>query len=230
MLKSFLIGCFFLMSATSFAAPAVDKNLYRITSVEVTEVDSHDLPMIAPQTDTIKSLDEIAMVIDGLIAIGKKVWPIIDANRPVINTASLAPAMSIIPETLTGTARAELSQMANWSSPKVVSYHVSYKNAYKIEVVGFTYSILFQYNGSHQGKGKYITGLKVQASEDKAAWGFNFDAASELLSMANVGTEENPVASGMFQVSYKVRGLINEMRNAQSFYVDGSGDIKVLNQ
>jgi hypothetical protein len=229
MLKSLLVASFLFSSSVSLAGQDFDPNLY-IDSVEVYELDTHEAPvqnLVEIRSD--KSLEEIALIIDGLLAIGKKVWPVIDANRPVITTSSLAPSISIIPEVEAGTAKAELAKMANWSVPKSVSYRVVYKNVYKMEVVSFTYTIMFQYNGSYKGKGKYITSLKTQASEVSAAWGFNFDAASELVNIANVGSEEAPVASGILQVSYKVRGLLNEMRNAQSFYVDGNGDIKLLN-
>lgn len=231
MLKSLLVASFLLTSTASFAAPKVDP-AYKIASVEVHEVETPDSVLFEAYESADKSvIDEIALAVDGLIALGKKIWPIIDANRPVITTTGLAPAVSIIPEVqVAGTAKAELAKMANWSAPKVVSYRASYKNVYKKEVVGFTYTIFFQHSGTHQGKGKYITSLKVQASEIKAALTFNFDATSELLSVANVGSEEAPVASGIFQVSYKVRGLLNEMRNSQSFYVDGNGNISLLNQ
>jgi hypothetical protein len=232
MLKSFLVAASLLASSVSFANQSIDTDLYKIDSVEVYEVETPSM-VVKPSVSSVssdKSLEEIALILDGLIAIGKKVWPIIDANRPVITTTGLNPAISIIPEVAPGTSRAELAQMANWSAPKAVSYRVSYKNIFKMEVVGFTYTIMFQHSGSHKGKGKYITSLKTQASEVSAAWGFNFDATSELVSISNVGSDEAPVASGIFQVSYKVRGFVNEMRNAQSFFVDGNGGIQLLNQ
>jgi hypothetical protein len=229
MFKSFLVAASLLASSASFANQSIDTDLYKIDSVEVYEVETPEM-VVAPALNSDKSLEEIALILDGLLAIGKKVWPIIDANRPVITTTGLAPAISIIPEVAPGTARAELAQMANWSAPKAVSYRVSYKNIFKMEVVGFTYTVMFQHGGSHKGKGKYITSLKTQASEVSAAWGFNFDATSELVSISNVGSDEAPVASGIFQVSYKVRGFVNEMRNAQSFFVDGNGGIQLINQ
>jgi hypothetical protein len=229
MFKSFLVAASLLASSVSFADQSIDTDLYKIDSVEVYEVESPEM-VVTPVVSSDKSLEEIALILDGLLAIGKKVWPIIDANRPVITTTGLTPAISIIPEVAPATARAELTQMANWSAPKAVSYRVSYKNIFKMEVVGFTYTVMFQHGGSHNGKGKYITSLKTQASEISAAWGFNFDATSELVSISNVGSTEAPVASGIFQVSYKVRGFVNEMRNAQSFFVDGNGVIQLLNQ
>lgn len=239
MLKSILVATLLLTGlASNVRAEAQDQHpdpAQVITSVSVFEVEPRPFLLENPG-DRLESkvelpsnpIGEISIIIDSLIAIGKKIWPIIDAGRPVINTNKLVPAISILPH-LENPSAAVMSQMANWSVPKTRSYRVSFKNGWNSEVVGFTYTIYFQYNGSLKGVGKYVTSLKVQASEVYAAWGFNFDAVSELIGIANVGSDEAPVASGIVQVAYTVKGLINETRSAQSFYVDGAGNIQVLN-
>lgn len=226
-MKSFILASFMLFSNATFAQKLDPEFL--ITSVEVHQVENLDSQerVELPKVPT-NPVDEIAMYLDGLIAIGKKIWPIIEAGRPVINTNGLGNAISVLPQIEGEVSRSPLHQMANWSAPKAVSFRVSYKNAYGGEVVGFTYTMYFQHDGTYKGKGKYITSLKVQASEVYARWGFNFDAVSELVSVANVGSEENPVASAIIQISYKTRGLLNEMRNAHSIYVDGTGVAKTL--
>ena len=228
MFKSFFIASCLLLSTVSFAQE-VDPALV-ISSVEVHQVETPDdkATVELPKVPT-NPIDEVAMYLDGLIAIGKKIWPIIEAGRPVITTNGLIPSLSVLPHIEGSAAKTELYQMANWSAPKAVSYRVSYKNLYGSEVIGFTYTVFFQYNGSYKGNGKYITSLKVQASQVYAAWGFNFDANSELVNVANVGSEENPVASAIIQISYKAKGLLNEMRNSESFYVDGAGTMQLLN-
>jgi hypothetical protein len=223
----------FLLTVSPVFSQEIDPALV-ITSVEVQQVPNPvNLIELSPTVELPKipknPIDEIAMYVDGLIAIGKKIWPIIDAGRPVINTAGLVPALSVLPFPDGSRTKPEMYEMANWSIPKAVSYRVSYKNYFNSEVIGFTYTVFFQYNGSYKGNGKYLTSIKVQASQIYASWGFNFDATSELISVSNVGTEENPIASAIIQISYKARGLLNETRNAQSFYVDGTGRMQSLN-
>lgn len=229
MFKTLFITALLMSSSLTFAEDLKEQfdPALMLSHVEVTPISTSDktavtLPGIGG------NISEIAMIVDGLLAIGKKIWPIIDANRPVINTTGLVPAISVIPQFDKDARNVELHQMAGWSMPKVASYRISYKNLYGGELLGFTYTIFFQHNGSHNGNGKYLTSLKVQASEVSAAWSINFDAVSELINVANVGSSMDPVASAIIQVSYKVRGLFNEMRNAQSFYVDGNGQIKLL--
>lgn len=218
-----------LMSSSLTIAQDMEENFDQslvISYVEVTEVSTTDKAAVT--LPGLGGISEVAMIIDGLLAIGKKIWPIIDANRPVINTTGLIPAISVIPQFDTNARNVELQQMADWSIPRVATYRISYKNVYGMELVGFSYTIIFQYNGTHNGNGKYITGLTVSASEVSAAWSMNFDATSELVNVANVGTSMDPVASAVVRVSYKVRGLLNEMRNSQMFYVDGRGQMKLL--
>lgn len=227
MFKSILLATILLSSFVSNAGtespdPKNDPAL-KITSVSVTELDT-----VAPMATLPKvqgPLGDIIASIDGIIAVGQKIWKIVDAGRPVITT-KFAPMVSVLPEMLG--PNPTLNQMANWSAPKFKSFRVSFKNAYNSEVVGFTYTIYFQYNGSYQGSGKYITNLRVQASEIYTSWGFNFDASSELVGIANVGSAADPVASATMQISYTVKGLINESRGAQGFYADGNGNIQVI--
>ena len=229
MLKSLLIAALMLTSSHTFANAEVayDPALV-IDHMEVTPLANEKNAVTLPAIGT--GLGEIAMVLDGLLAIGKKVWPIIDANRPVINTTGLAPALSVLPQFDANARNVELYQMAGWSMPKAASYRVSYKNVYGGELVGFTYTVYFQHNGSLNNVGKYLTSVTVQASQVSAALTMNFDAQSELVNVANVGSNVEPVASAIIRISYKVRGLFNEMRDAQSFYVDGLGNLKLLNR
>lgn len=233
MLKSFLMSSLLLMSLNSFAQiqNTASEEASSITSVSVTEVDSLHLNLDeildAPAPLPTNPVGEIITVIDSLIAIGKKIWPIIEAGRPVINT-KLVPAISILPRL--DNPDGVLNQMSNWSRPKLKSYRVSFKNKFNSEVVGFTYTLIFQHNGELNGKGKYVTSLKVMASDIYTSWGFSFDAASELVGISNVGTSADPVASGIMQVSYAVKGMLNEVRSSQSFYIDGTGVIEALGQ
>ena len=237
-MKNVILALFLIaLTSQSFAAEMDLKNLsadqrkaLTIGSVEVTPLENFDKGTVElPNPGTVAGeLNEISIIIDSILAIGKKIWPIIEAGRPVIND-KLAPPVSIVPH-LQDANTGVLYEMENWSIPKSMSVRVSYKNLFGMEVVGFTYTVLFQYNGSYNNVGQYVTGLAVVASDIYTAWGFNFDANSELISIANVGTKYSPVASGNIKVSYKVTGKLNEARTASVIYVDGSGRIQLIGQ
>lgn len=234
MFKSILLGTILLSSVVCNAQSQVnsqsefsDNPALKITSISISELENPaifvDVPAAGGQVGG--QAGEVIAIIDGIMAIGEKVWKIVDAGRPVIRT-QFTPSISALPE-IAGENGA-LRKMANWSVPKARSYRISYFNGFNMEVVAFTYSVYFQFNGSYQGKGKYITNLKVQASDIYSAWGFSLDAASELVGIANVGSATSPVASAIIQIAYGVRGLLNEVRSSQSFYVDGVGNVKIM--
>lgn len=222
MLKGLILLFSLLFSQYIYADQAFEK----VTSIEVVELNSLT-PMVALPGTPANPVDEIAIIIDSMIALGKKLWPIIQAGRPVI-TNGLGPVISILPRLDDNTG--VLNKMANWSIPTVKNYRLSYKNVYGREVISFTYTIYFQHDGSLNGIGKYITSLSVQASDIYAAWGgFKFDVSSELISIANVGSEASPVASVIIRVNCKAKSILNEEQSAVSFYVDGNGTLKALN-
>lgn len=224
MLKSFFIASLMLFNlitnAYSETKSTIDDSLI-LDSVTVEEIE----PLIQP-IDQANSIGDIISILDGLIAVGKKIWPIIEAGRPVVNI-KLAPAISILPNL--ENPNGVLSQMENWSFPEVKSYRVSIKNAMGFEVIGFTYSIIFQHSGQFQGKGKYVTSLKVSAANVHVGWGgFEFNATSELLGISNVGSLANPVASGIIQITYEAKGKLNAIRDTFSYYIDGNGKVQQL--
>ena len=89
MLKSLILTIFLLSSVPSFSQE-VDPALV-IASVEVHQITDEKTVIELPKIPT-NPVDEVAMYVDGLIAIGKKIWPIIDAGRPVITTTGPCPS------------------------------------------------------------------------------------------------------------------------------------------
>lgn len=222
MFKSILLTAL-LLSSTVTSAQAAPSDL-TITSTSITEIDSFTpVPLELPTSDN--AIGDIITSIDGMIAVGQKIWKIVEAGRPVVTT-KFSPGVSVLPQTQG--ENPTLNQMSNWSAPVFRTYRVSFKNNASDEVVGFNYTIYFQANGSYRGQGKYIANLKVDASEIYAAWLFNVDATSELVGVANIGTDTAPVASAIMQLSYAVKGPFNEIRKVKKFYVDGVGNIQTI--
>lgn len=196
-----------------------------ITSVTVYEVENLAPMLELPSPTPNVAIGDIITAIDGMLAVGQKIWKIVDASRPVVTT-NFSPSISVLPD-LSGVNPA-LNQMAHWSRPISRSFRVSLRNASNTELLGFTYSIYFQFNGSYKGKGKYIANLKVDASDIYASWFYNFDATSELVGVANVGTDEEPVASAIMKISYAIKKFGTDVRKVTRFYVDGLGNIQVI--
>jgi hypothetical protein len=171
-------------------------------------------------------LGPVIEIIDQLIALGKKLWPIIKAGKPVIKT-DMSQNFSVLP--YAKDEDIDFTQMEYWSIPKTQSYRVVYKNGYGMEVVAFTYTVQFQYGGQYNGIGHYLMGSRVIASNVKVAWGYEFNAKSEMANFSNIGSKKDPVAGATVDIGYSVKNIINEINEKKSFFITGEGQISQLN-
>lgn len=194
---------------------------FEISKIVVTE---HEEVKLNNYVEKVAGLKDIIMVVDSIIAIGKKVWPIIEAGKPVVNV-NMAQAVSVLPFKGTDNLDAVFFDMENWSQPKAKSYTVDYKNGFGSSVISFTYTVMFQYNGNYEGKGKYLAGINVVAQDVKVSWGFQFNAKSELMQISNHGSKENRIAGATFKISYSAKSFLKEIRNEDSFHVMGNGQL-----
>lgn len=196
--------------------------MYQISSITVEEIET---PYIYPELEDKGVIDDITLQVDKLIALGKKIWKIIEDNKPVVNT-DFAAAISVIPQMKDpADPMATFSMMSNWSAPKAKSYRVVYKNGFGMSVITFDYTVVFQYNGKYQGKGNYLTGVNVFANNITVSWGFHFDAKSSLVTVSNMGSMVDPIAAATIKIDYKSETVVRNVSSSQMFYVTGTGDI-----
>lgn len=194
-----------------------------IEKVQVTEVENDEGPFL-PESDysSEKNLGSIIVSLDKLIALGTKVYDIVKAGRPVLDL-SFAKPISILPnEELPNNA---FNFMTDWQGPKGKTYKVEYVNLLGATVISFNYTVYFQYGGKFDGKGAYLTGLTVKASRVSVGWGFEFNAVSELETITNLGSKEDPVAGATMRISYKASSLFSEIQSSESFFVNGKGEL-----
>jgi len=198
----------------------LDLDYFTIDSVEIRKVNK-DNSLDKNDVKLFNGLGEIVLIVDQLIALGKKVWTVVEAGRPVV-TAKFKP-ISVLPNL----AQSDLSflNMSNWSIPNAQKYEVIYKNVYGVTVINFTFLVTFQHNGAFNGRGQYLTGVNIVPSNISVAWGYKFDCKSELMAISNMGTLENPVAAATIQLDYATFTPIKESRSSIIFHVIGDGRI-----
>lgn len=166
-------------------------------------------------------LNMLDVVVDKIINIGKKIWAVIDAGKPVVDMKfDVAHAL---PQGLYCWA-----DLGNWNIPQSKVYEVSYKNGFNMEVVKFDYRIVYTSGGSYKNTGKYIANATVMPKDVYVAWGFNLDVRTEVPLVFNSGSVESPVGGMQMDVHWKVHNAINVSERAESFYLGGTGDFKKL--
>lgn len=238
MIRSLLAMALGLGMASS--AFATDEAYYKIKNVKVTEVTEQyaqaGLLKVRPAgldqdcgaaekkaalenpTDPLK---DIEVIVDQIINIGKKIFAVIEAGRPVVNLK--IDNANALPKGLTC-----WSDLAGWSVPQSKVYKVQYENAWGMTVVDFTYRVLYTAGGSYNGVGKYITNATFQPANLSVAWGFNFDAAATIPSVFNTGSKADPVAGMQMNMDWKVTNVLSHEQGAESYYVSGENKIEKL--
>jgi len=164
-------------------------------------------------------LNEVEVVFDQLVNLGKKVWALVENNKPVVNVKYMF--ANALPK---GVRSAE--ELENFSDLQHVSYRVHGENLYGMTVYDLTYSLVHRYGGSYQGRGKFLENVAVVPSFLEVAWGYNVNYEVDKVSVVNTGSRENPVGSILLQTNFKVSTVLKSMET-HSVY-DFRGDSAIV--
>lgn len=233
LLKNILLVGSLLASLNVLAADIdqLDNDQYQIQSVTIEEVETPiDSVMnydITKGVETIAAAGQVIEVIDKLMAIGERVWKIVDSGRPVLHDSGVTPSVSILPRKMADSG--SLYEMYGWREPIIKTYKVAYKNLYGINVVDFTFSVMMQFGGTDGKGGVYISGLSIVPDSIYVAWGWSFDATTRLINISNRGTAANPVAAAVMELGYTVGSPLNTVAKKVRFFVDANGKVSMLN-
>lgn len=227
------IGLFVTAFLISSQVVAMDKDVKHfnfvtpvVEEVEVSQAEGLDIMLDLEVQRFEKSLKEVIAIVDGVIALGDKIWKVVEAGRPVSNTNMMS-TIDILP--LTEQAQpAAFYELTDWYAPKIKKYNVTYKNLYGSKVVNFSFVIVSQAGGKFNGKGAYLTNVALRASSVDVSWGYTVNAESELLGISNTGSKENPVAGATLRLSYNVKTVLKESKVEDYYFVDGLGQISKL--
>ncbi len=173
--------------------------------------------------DTINNVNGTIGMIDNIVNLAEKIWNIIEKNQPVVNiTTNYANAVPF------GTSH--WTQLQGWSRPATKKYGFSMKNAYGMEVVKVAYQVHYTHSGNFQGKGKFLTGVTIEPLSVTTAWGYKVSLVSEVpdSTIANVGTQDNPVASMQLQLRWTVHTAVKDIQQKAIYYVQGDGVLQEI--
>jgi hypothetical protein len=168
------------------------------------------------------SVDKAELVLDKVINMGRKVWAIVEANKPVVsfegNTANALPQGVTSWDALQG-----------WAAPSSRLYTYTYKNGFRMNVVKFSFRVLYTHGGSVNGKGRYLANVNVVPASLDVLWGYKFNASAAVPSVLNASrVAGEPIAAAEILVSWKVETVLKHSRRSVSLYARGDGVFKDL--
>lgn len=165
------------------------------------------------------ALDEFDVKLDKVIAIGKKVWKIIEANKPVVNLSTNR--ISVVPEGII-----KWNQLEGWQAPTYTKYRVTYKNLWGMKVIRIEYVLSYSYGGSFDGKGNYLSQVGYTITDLHVGWGFTVNAYSEVIRVENMGTTANPLASLEMALHWDIDTVFQSIKRANGYMLMGTGEME----
>ncbi len=229
-------------TTTAFAQTVYSEQYQRIQSIELAEITvdengneveslvqkqripteiEHMINAQKKQSNRKANIGEVIKVTRELIALGKEIYKIVEAGRPVVNINKMTP-VSVLPKTNAG-APVDPMDLDGWKAPIYKKYKVSYKNYLGGTPASFTFMLMYSYGGSENGKGKYITGALIKATDVTVKWGYSLDADFKVLSIMNAGSRDNKVAAAVLEINYKVSTVLQSTDTSETFYINGAG-------
>lgn len=170
------------------------------------------------------SLGQILVVTKEMIALGKEVYKIVEAGKPVIDVEDFEP-ISVLPR-LEGNTPADAFSLTDWRSPVSNKYRVVMRNRMGMTPVMLEFMLIFAYGGQLDGKGRYLTGAHIRPTRVEVAWGYSFDASFKLESVVNQGSQDFPIAGALLSLDYTVKTLVKESQFSKLYYINGAGEAK----
>lgn len=163
-------------------------------------------------------LGTIEIFVDQIINIGKKIWAIVDAGRPVVNVK--IDVAHALPKGLSC-----WSDLSGWGMPQTKVYNVTYENGLGMTILDYSYRVMFTAGGSADGVGQYITNATFQPAEIYVAWGFNFGAEAQIPSVYNMGTKASPVAAMQMDMKWFFKSPLAHNEMTETFFVSGKNEL-----
>lgn len=239
----------FLITAvlSAFAVNATAQNVYSdqfqtIKSIELIEITQHNdgseservvmtkkvnnfLDTFKKAEDTQKSnVAGVIMMTKELIALGKEIYAIVEAGKPVVTMESNP--IHILPRN-NGSTTMDGMHLQGWSMPKAKKFRYEVKNYMNIKPVVIEFMLIFSHGGNQDGVGKYISGAQVKPTYVDVKWGYKLDVNYKVQSIMNQGSSANPVAAAVLMFDFNIKTVLQDRSVNETFFINGNGNVAV---
>lgn len=244
---SLVLGTALVLALSTASAAGVDPRYYEIKKMPVRELSQHEVQQLeqmglmksgmspdcnmtnfrkktnppAPVPPKSGPFDGVEGAIDQIINIGKKIWNVIAAGKPVVNVKV---------DVATALPRGSKCwlDLQGWQMPESKVYEQVFENGFGAEIVNFKYRVLYVAGGSVNGQGAYIGYATMVPVLIDVSWGFSFNAVASVPVVFNMGTKEAPLAGMQMLMQYRVESVMSTIEESQAFVVNGRGEFKQM--
>jgi hypothetical protein len=201
--------------------------------VTTTEIPSSNKSMMFAEDeltnpfDPIERAGKIVAVARDVVALGEEIYTLVQKGKPSIQT-DYAP-VSVVPKDPTTREVVDVFDLEGFSAPVMKQFNTVIKSRMTgMTVVNFTYKVMYSYNGSYNGKGKYLTSVQVVPASVSVSYGWDFKATMRVIQVMNHGTRENPVGGVVVALNYSMKSWGRAEERTDTFHIAGNGALKNL--
>lgn len=146
--------------------------------------------------------------------LGKTIWTVINNNAPVATLQY---------DYATGLPKgvASAAELDNFSDLNFETYRFYFTNGLGSTVIDVEYTLVHQFGGSYEGRGKYLATVAIVPTKVEVSWGHKINMKAATISSLNVGTAEDPVASVTLEMSYEVRTVFQTFATRKLYQFRG---------
>ena len=181
-------------------------------------VPSNQEPVSTEAIDIPSDLINPALIVNTI----KSLWDVIKANQPVANVAE--DYAQALPRGI-----AAPMDLAGFSDVQSHAYRLYGKNMLGMTVYDVVCTMVHQYDGSYDGKGHYLATVSVVPSKVSVMLGYKVDVKVTQVSVVNVGTVTDPVASLTMELTLTVNSAFKQsISKTISVFRGDSGQVTII--
>lgn len=184
-----------------------------------------NLPPVINPSGPLGSIQQGVVIIGQIVNIGQQIWSFIQNGHAVVTIDTQS--ANALPVGVTGPM-----QLAGWRVKSKV-YNVQIPNQDPGKNIDFSFNLNFEYGGSYQGKGKFLSNVTTTVGNAHTNWGTNFTVRVRVPNdgIVNVGqTTDDPIAGAEVYVEWTRGKVFSTVNQAAVIFVRGDGQIQNLSQ
>jgi len=159
--------------------------------------------------------------IDKLIEIGKKIWDIIKAGKPVVDYKN--DWAGAVPKGV------DWMDLEGFKDMSYGPFGWVFKNAFGVANVKFSWHFAYSCKGSYNGHGAFLLNVGTAIEEIYAAWGYTVNVKATVdANPTNYGTKIDPIAGLAVEVTMDVKTVLQSFTERCRVSIHGDCTAKIL--
>ncbi|MDR3606520.1 MAG: hypothetical protein P4M08_03965 [Oligoflexia bacterium] len=181
---------------------------------------------LLPVGGPVAVVNAAAVVLDVFENLGEVLWDVVKLGAPAPDFQT--DIANALPQGVGG-----IDDLENWQMPVARTYCVPLIDSRAFDCTPgvqsdethFFFTVQFIPGGDFQGHGKYLAAVMITPELVTLNFRQRFDAQTRVVSIANIGTADEPIAEMTMKLSWQTLSFGSPLKQSLNFKVSGDGKI-----